>query len=155
MRPLLSALVAGFGLALVAPAAHAADDLDKLLNNIPDAEIEQTVPEEEAEKPPEPVPLPVYVKTVRAHIQQSWTPKAKVIKKNPKAKFSLLVKLDADGALVGYSVMEPSGIKAFDKSVLEALANVSLPMPRPPADLVGTAAQGLVIEFKARQYRAR
>jgi TonB family protein len=155
MRPLLSALGVGLGLAVVAPAAHAADDLDKLLNNIPDAEIEQTVPDEEADKPPEPVPLPVYVKSVRAHIQQAWAPKIKVLKKNPKAKFSVLVKVDADGNMVGFSVMEPSGIKAFDRSVLEALANAPTPLPRPPVDLVGTAGQGLVIDFKARQYRAR
>ncbi len=155
LRPRSLLVVPALGLALVAARPAGAEDLDKLLNSIPDAEIEQTAPPAEAaEAPPEEVTLPGYLTKVQADIWASWTPKAKLIKKNPKAKTSFMVKIGREGELLGVSPVSLSGIKAFDQSALDAIAAAE-PYPVPPRELDGDAERGLVIDFKARQYAKR
>lgn len=139
-------------LILLSTPALAGGDLDSLLNSIPDAKVEQT----EAAKPDAEAPvdtevtLPMYVHQVESDIFASWTPKAKVLKKAPKANASFLIRIGREGEFLGVSPMNLSGVKAFDQSALDAITSAA-PYPMPPRALDGDADRGIVVTFKARQ----
>ena len=135
-----------------APVALAQDDLDKMLNAIPDVPNAEE-PEEEADAEPEvseEAVLPAYVKAVRNAVLEQWQPKAKIIKKNPKAKAQFLVKLDINGTRTGVAAVELSKVKAFDQSVLDAI--VVATFPPPPPQILSDVERGVVVTITARSY---
>ncbi|HCH62578.1 MAG: hypothetical protein CL927_18570 [Deltaproteobacteria bacterium] len=135
-----------------APAAWAQDDLDKMLNAIPDVPNAEKS-EEEADAAPEVTEeavLPAYVKAVRQAVLEQWEPKAKIIKKNPKAKAQFLVKIDINGKRTGLAAVELSQVKAFDKSVLDAI--VVTTFPPPPPQILSDVERGVVVTISARSY---
>jgi TonB family protein len=137
---------------VAAPTAWAEDDLNKLLNDIPDVpNAEKEVkPEEAAPVAEEEAALPAYVKSVRSSVIAAWQPKAKIIKKNPKAKARFLIKIDGNGQMTGVSVVDLSGIKAYDQSVLDAIANATFEAP--PAHILTDVERGVVVTISARAY---
>ena len=142
------ALAGAFFLAL--PAA-AEDDLSKVLDDIPEvpnAEKAEDKDAETASPAEEEAALPAYVKSVRKSVLAAWQPKAKIIKKNPKIKTQFLVKIDISGNMTGVSAVELSGVKAFDQSVLDAIANATFEAP--PPHILSDVERGVVITIPAR-----
>ena len=151
--PRLSAPVsAAVALFAFAPAVWAQDSLDKLLNDIPDVPNAENPQEEEEAAPEESLEaeLPAYVKAVRRAVLDQWAPKAKVVKKNPKAKSQFLVKLDIEGQRIGVSAVELSGVKSFDSSVYEAIMTASY--PKPPPQILSDVERGVVVTITSRAY---
>lgn len=138
---------------LAAPTAWAEDDLNKLLDGIPEVpNAQKEVEEAEAAPPPEAeAALPAYVKSVRRSVIDAWEPKAKVIKKNPKAKAQFMVKIDVTGAMTGVSAVDLSGNKAYDQSVLNAIANATFEAP--PPHILTDVERGVVITIPARAFK--
>lgn len=138
---------------LAAPAAWAEDDLDKLLDAIPDVpNAEKEVEEADDSPPPEAeAALPAYVKSVRRSVIDAWEPKAKIIKKNPKAKAQFMIKLDLSGTMTGVSVVNLSGNKAYDQSVLNAIANATFEAP--PPHILTDVERGVVVTIPARAFK--
>jgi|GEM_PF-4245408 len=136
-----------------APVAMAEDDLNKLLDDIPEVpNAEKEVEEKDAAPPPEAeAALPAYVKSVRRAVVAEWQPKAKIIKKNPKAKARFLVKIDINGQMTGVSAVDLSGIKAYDQSVLDAIANATFEAP--PPHILSDVERGVVITIPARAFK--
>ena len=145
--------LSAFASMLAAPVAFAQDDLGKLLDElpeIPNAE-KQEDPEDAAPPPEAEASLPVYIKSVRAAVIAQWQPKPKVIKKNPKAKVQFLVKIDINGEMTAVAPVELSGVKSFDQSVLDAIANTTFPAP--PAHILSDVERGVVVKVGARSYK--
>lgn len=138
----------------VAPAAMAEDGLDKLLNDIPDVPNAEKTEDPDAEQAPPPeaeAALPAYVKSVRRSVVAAWQPKAKVIKKNPKAKAQFLIKIDLSGQMTGVSAIDLSGNNAYDQSVLNAIANATFEAP--PPHILSDVERGVVITIPARAFK--
>lgn len=132
------------------PAQDAAqsDDLQKLLNSIPNIETKAPPP---AEKPPEEqegVDLFTYTADVRKAVLSHWAPAAKLIEKNPRLTCQLLVKINEDGTLGDALVSQSSGNKKFDESAAAAVLATPGVMA-PPVSLRGTVAQGVLVNFVA------
>ena len=151
MTRIIIAIVA-LAATFAAPAAFAQDDLDKLLDELP--EIPNAEKEEEkddaAPAPDAEAALPAYIKSVRSAVINQWQPKAKVVKKNPKAKAQFLVKIDVNGQMTGVSAVELSGVKSFDQSVLDAIANTTFPPP--PVHILSDVERGVVVRVGAGAY---
>ena len=138
---------------LAAPVASAEDDLGKLLDEIPEVPTAEKEEEEEGTAPPPSAEasLPAYIKSVRAAVLEQWDPKSRVIKKNPKAKAQFLVKIDINGQMTSVGPVELSGVKSFDQSVLNAIANATFPAP--PAHILSDVERGVVVKVGARSYK--
>ena len=137
---------------VAAPTVRADDDLDKLLDGIPDIPNAEQA-EEEASAEPEieqEASLPAYVKAVRRAVLDQWEPKAKTIKKNPKAKAQFLVKLDINGQRTGLAAVELSDVKSFDQSVYQAI--VAATFPPPPPQILSDVERGVVVTVTAKAY---
>jgi len=139
-------------LMFAAPTVRADDDLDKLLDGIPDVpNAEQSDEEAPAEQEVEQeASLPAYVKAVRRAVLEQWEPKAKTIKKNPKAKAQFLVKIDINGERTGVSVVQLSEVKSFDQSVYQAI--VAATYPAPPPQILSDVERGVVVTITSRAY---
>jgi len=137
----------------MAPVAFAEDDLGKLLDDIPEVPNAEKEEDKEAAAPPPDAEaaLPAYIKTVRRAVIDEWQPKPKVIKKNPKARAQFLIKLDVNGQMTAVSAVDLSGVKAFDQSVLDAIANATFPPP--PAHILTDVERGVVVKVGARAYK--
>jgi hypothetical protein len=137
---------------VAAPTVRADDDLDKLLDGIPDIpNAEQNDEEDAAEQEVEQeASLPAYVKAVRRAVLEQWEPKAKTIKKNPRAKAQFLVNIDINGQRTGLAVVELSDVKAFDQSVYQAIVAASFPPP--PPQILSDVERGVVVTITSRAY---
>ena len=149
VRPLLIATAA-----LLSGAALAQDDepgINDLLDSIPEIEAaksaEMLAQEAEANKPPD-VSFPDYMNAVRDDVLAHWTPKASVIKKNPRAAAQVLVKVGDTGAIIDIALIEASGDKKFDKSMLAALNAIDT-VTVPPPSFAGDAERGIIVSFVA------
>lgn len=140
---------------LALPGLAAAQDIGEVLEGIPDVPNAEKAEEPEAEEPAEPQleGLPAYTKAVRRAVVDAWEVNEKVVKKNPKASAQFLIKLDADGQMVGVSAVDLSGVKKFDQSVLNAIANASFPAP--PAYILTDVERGVVVRLGARTYKKK
>ncbi len=137
---------------LMGPVAFAEDDLGKVLDDIPEIpNAQKEEPEDAAPAPVEEASLPAYIKSVRTAVIEEWQPKAKLIKKNPKARTQFLIKLDAQGQMTNVSAIDLSGVKAFDQSVLDAIANATYPAP--PPHILTEVERGVVVKLGARAYK--
>lgn len=138
---------------LAAPAyaddGPAGDDLQKLLNSIPDI---QQAPVPEAEKPAseeeESMTLPQYITQVRQAIYANWRPDPKLAAKQPNLGAQLLVKVGDKGEVTGVVAVKLSGDKKFDKTCVAAALETKS-VPAPPLALVTPAQNGLLINFVA------
>jgi len=128
----------------------ASTEIKNLLDNIP--QIENKAAPEQAEKPPadaEPIDFTAYMDDVRKAILVHWNPSSGSLKKHPSAEAQVLVKVDDNGNITEVGMIQPSGEKSFDKSVLKALdATDTVPAPVPA--MAGDAARGIVVTFSAR-----
>ena len=143
-----------FGLVFASPAAMADDDLEQVLNDIPEIPNAEKSTEEEAEAaPPEEAEaaLPAYSKATRRAVLSVWEPKAKTVKKNPAAKAQFLVKIDVNGQMTAVSAVELSGIKSFDQSVLTAIYNATFEAP--PPHILSDVERGVVVTITSRSYK--
>ena len=144
--------IAALASTLMAPVAFAEDDLDKILDDIPEIpNAEKEAPDEAAPAPIEEDSLPAYIKSVRKAVIAEWQPKAKVIKKNPKARAQFLIKLNAEGQMASVSAIDLSGVKAFDQSVLDAIYNTTFPAP--PPHILTEIERGVVVKVGAHTYK--
>lgn len=129
-------------------------DLQNLLNSIPDIEQKAPPPDPNA-KPPEEasIDLPTYIGEVRKAVLANWHPSPKVLKKAPGASTQLLVKVQADGTLAVSEtrVARSSENSKFDESAVAAVF-ATTSVPAPPVSLQGTVAMdGVLVTFAASQ----
>lgn len=132
-------------LLLAALSARADDGVDALLQNIPTIEQKAEAPAAPPPPPPE-LDLAGYARLVQSHLVGKLALTDKEKKKHGAARVTLLLKVDAQGALAQAILTDSSGDKRFEKRVLEAV-EAAAPYPAPPAAFVltGPAATTVVI----------
>lgn len=125
------------------------DDLQKLLNSIPDI---QQAPPPAAESPQaaeeDGMELPQYTTLVRKAIYANWKNDPKLAEKHPELATQLLVKIDSEGKVTSVAAVKLSGDKKFDKACVGA-ALATPTVPAPTAALASAASTGLLINFVA------
>ena len=123
---LVFGIVWGLGVAL------AEDDVDEMLNAIPEIESPEPV---ELEKPdsvePQGMDLDGYMRACRQAVYAHFKPPKGVIKQQRDVEVTFVVAVDADGSIIKLSVPKSSGFKSFDAAALKAI-NKAGSLPPPP-----------------------
>lgn len=143
-----SALLA-FGLVFAVPARAADDDLQNLLDSIPDIETAQDEVDDTEAEPD--VPFITYAEQVQARILAAWKPSRGIIRKNPSIVTRLVVSIDRSGNVTGIKALQLSGDKKYDKKAVDAINDAGT-LPPPPANLVDLAAEGVIVEFSGKDW---
>ena len=139
---------------LLSGAAHAQDDLDKLLKEIPQIDNPAPAEAEANEKKPETsldsdlgqVPLDVYISSVQAHLLARLKLSKSMKKKHATTTISLRLKISSSGKVTGMSALTLSGDKRLDARVIETV-RAAAPLPSPPIVHRADALRGVVIDL--------
>ena len=112
--------------------ALAEDDVDSMLNAIPEIESPEPV-ELEKPKPTEPqgMDLDGYMRECRAVVYAHFKPPKGVIKQQRDVEVTFVVAVDTDGTILKLSIPKGSGFKSFDAAALKAI-NKAGSLPAPP-----------------------
>ena len=145
----LLALVIGMG------SAWADDDIGTLLDSIPEIQApEPEVDEAAAQAPPPPEEqesFPAYAARVRTAVLAAWSPKKRVLEKDPRASIQLMLKISGTGEVLDVIAVELSGNSKFDSSVLAAIQAAVVPVP--PPTLAPQTEQGMMLTVRAVDHR--
>lgn len=133
--------------------ATSSGSLEQMLNSIPEIEAPKKPAQTQADKDPAPkahadMDFGAYVKSCQRAVYRNWHPKAKLVAHHPDLLAQFLVKLDAEGHVIGVSIARSSGKRAFDKSAFEAITATDA-FPAPPSLMQEAAAKGVLVEFTA------
>ncbi len=143
-----SALLA-LGLVLAGPARADDDDLQNLLDSIPD--IDNAGDDDASTQAGPDVPFTAYVDDVRAQVLAAWKPPKGTIKKTPSILTRLVVTIDESGEVTGIKPLQLSGDKKYDDRAVDAINDAGT-LPQPPTNLVTLAADGVVVEFSGKDW---
>ena len=147
-----SALLFGIGLGL--GVALAEDDVDEMLNAIPEIESPEPV---EIEKPkssePQGMDLDGYMRECRKVVFAHFKPPKGVIKQQRDVEVTFVVAVDQDGSIIKLSVPKSSGFKSFDTAALKAL-NKAGTLP-PPPERWNPRHDKVLIPFNAESVESR
>ena len=104
-----------------------------MLNEIPEI-VAPVDPAAEVEKPKvvEGMDLDGYYRDCRTAVYRYFKAPKSVIKQQPDVEVTFVVKVDAEGTILGLSAPQRSGYKSFDQAALKAL-NKAGRLPAPPA----------------------
>jgi hypothetical protein len=136
---------------LLVRAAHAGDDdIQKMLNNIPEIKSQTEAPPPEKPKEADPaVTLETFTAKTRSAILANWKPDAKLVAKKPTLAAKFLVKIGDDGTFADPVMVVSSGNKKFDASAADAIY-ATAKTDAPPSWLASpVAADGITVEFTA------
>ena len=108
-------------------------DVQSLLNSIPEIEAPQAAPEEAPKKPQEPqgMDLDAYFEACRTAVYPHFKMPKKIVKASPGVEISFLVTVDAEGRILGVTSPKRSGYRSWDAAALAALNKVGT-LPPPP-----------------------
>jgi len=123
-----------------------------MLNDIPEI-VAPVDPAEEVEKPKvvEGMDLDGYYRECRTAVYRYFKAPKSVVKQQPDVEVTFVVKVDAEGNILGLSAPQRSGYKSFDQAALKAL-NKAGRLPAPPAGW-NASMDKVLIPFNAESGR--
>lgn len=96
-----------------------------------------------------------YLVKIHNRVQNHWKPKGIPLMDLHRRGATMRLWLKKDGQLRRIKVVQSSGHKKFDKSLLKAISK-AIPFPKPPKPLIATARnKGFEIVFRRRVFKKK